>query len=203
MISTAPGALGYRVLALVAQLPGELDAEAIAEQLHPEPRHVGPFTAASYAEHRDRLAAHRAPEARAGRVAKVAGVLHRLQQQGLVERCGGVRVAPWFEAMATRRGDSEALRLADCPDEGEERPTARGYEVHVQVLDRVRACPGSVREARPNGWAGEAYADLAAWGVLVTPTRRTATEAGRAAVGSSGNYSGLLISSNESDGAAP
>lgn len=190
MISTAPGTFARRVLELLVAMPGELDAEGIADLLHPAPRHVGPFTSASYQEHRERLVAHRSAEARAARTAKVSATLHRLQQQGLVARRAGLHVAPWFEEMIERRrklvgvrAELDALSLADQPDEDEERPSARSYEAHVAVLARVRACPGSVRAARPDGWSAQAYADLAAWGVLATPAKRWPTEQGRELVG--------------------
>lgn len=173
-----PGTDIWRVLALVVEEPGALTAEMIADRLYPEPAHVGPFTAASYRAHVEALRAHRAEHAQAARVKAVGVLLHRLQQRGLVERCGGIRVAPWFEETAQRRGEVKALRLA-MPEA--DRRQARELRPHRAVLATVRACPGSVRDvlAEGGGWRREAYADLGDWGVLVTPTRRTATEAGR------------------------
>ena len=183
MISTAPGTLAYRVLSALVAHPGELDAAAIADMVMPEPRHVGPFTAASYVEHLTQLRAWRAREAVEARTAQVGRVLHRLQQQGLVERCRPARVAPWHEGRVARLGEVEALRLAEQVDE-DEAPRSRGYEAHVAVLDRVRSSPGSVRAvvAGRGGWGDEVYADLVSWGVIEAPRRRWPTPKGVALV---------------------
>lgn len=180
-----PNTPAFAVLALIVAEPGALTAEILADRLHPEPRHVGPFDAASWAAHVAALRAHRAEAAVAARTKAVATILHRLQQLGLIERCGGVRVAPWFEAMCERRGETKALRLARPETD---RRHARELAAHRELLAKVRSCPGSVREllAEGGGWRREAYADLGDWGVLVTPTRRTASEAGRALVGGGG-----------------
>jgi len=182
MISVAPGTLARRVLEHVVALPGELGADDLAALLWPEPRHEGPFTRESYAAHLAALRAHRDEDASAARVRRVSGLLHRLQQQGLLERCDGVRVAEWFVTVAHRRGVFEALRLARVePDDEEQR--GRGFEGHVLLLAAVEEAQGmKVREIRRGGWAAECYADLCAWGVLVPPTHRTATEKGRALV---------------------
>lgn len=177
------GSSAWRVLALIVEEPGALTAEMIADRLHPEPRHVGPFTPASYRAHVEALRAHRDEDAQAARVKAVGVLLHRLQGRGLVEKCAGLRVAPWFEAKVEKRGLHKALLLAQ-PIGGPKRDLG----AHRALIELVRASPGSVRAlgAGGGGWRWEAYTDLGEWGVLVTPTRRTATEAGRALVAGSG-----------------
>ncbi len=103
---TRDNAAGLLLARLVAE-PGELTAEALAEVLHPEPRHQGPFTGASYKAHVAALKAHR--DAADKRRAKVSALLHRLQQAGLVEKIQPVRIAPGFERVVAKRGDADEL----------------------------------------------------------------------------------------------
>lgn len=187
-----PGTPAFRALALIVAEPGTLDAAALGDLLWPRPVHRAAFTRETYAAHVAALRAWASDDAQAQREHCAATLLHRLQQRGLVERCGRVRVAPWFEAMIARRealtpsrGEVEALRLArPDPEEDEEQQRESDFEAHRIVLREVRACPATVREvlAEGGGWRRAAYADLGAWGVLITPTRRTATKAGIALV---------------------
>ena len=186
MIVVRPDNAAGRVLALLVQEPGELTAEAIAARLHPEPVHRGPFTPATYRAHLQALREHRAEDRAAERVRKVAGLLHRLQQQGLVERLKPVHVAAAFERTAARRGDAEALHLSQPDDDGEAR--ARDLGAHQAVVALVRSAPTSARLratlAEGGGWRWRVYGELAEWGVLITPARRWPSEKGVALVAS-------------------
>lgn len=189
MIAVRPDNAAGRILALLVQEPGELTAEAIAARLHPEPVHRGPFTASTYRAHLQALREHRAEDRAAERVRRVAGLLHRLQQQGLIERLKPVHVAAAFERTAARRGDAEALRLAQPDDEDGEART-RDLGAHQAVVALVRSAPTSARLratlAEGGGWRWRVYGELAEWGVLITPARRWPSEKGVALVASWG-----------------
>ena len=183
MIAVRPDNDAGRLLARLVAEPGELTAEALAELLHPEPRHQGAFSAATYKVHVAALRAHR--DAADKRRTTVSALLHRLQQAGLVEKLQPVRIAPGFERVAAKRGDADALRLAQPDDEGDE-PRARDFGAHLIVLDLVRSAPGSAALraglAEGGGWRWKVYGELGDWGVLVTPARRWPSAKGIALV---------------------
>ena len=213
MIAVRPDNEAGRLLARLVAEPGELTAEALAELLHPEPRHQGAFSAATYKVHVAALRAHR--DAADKRRTTVSALLHRLQQVGLVEKIRQVHVAPGFERVAAkrtaetlhrlqqlaaversgpaggleqeaaRRGNLDALRLAQ-PDDDADEARARDLSAHLIVLDLVRSAPGSAALraglAEGGGWRWKVYGELGDWGVLVTPARRWPSAKGVALV---------------------
>jgi hypothetical protein len=172
MISVRPGSLGFRVLALIVDYPGELDAQAIADHVFPPPRLAGP---ASYEARRalaDAKATHRAESA-----ARVSRVLGRLQAAGLIERRGPPRVAAWFTRTVDRHGLADALHRAHPAWPGR----VPRLVAHLRVLGEVVKPTGAVKYGA-GGVEAQAYRDLVAWGVVVSPSRRFATPKGVALV---------------------
>ena len=173
----APNSPIHAVLATVVTYPGELDTDAIAAHLWPPPKLTLPLTS------RDAWIARAAAVAEHRRVkaAQVARCLHRLVQAGYVERVGPPRVATWFMARVERWGDVEALARAH-PAWPRPAGDLRG---HVRMLAEVRVGPPTVRAllgSEPSGARKRAYADLVSWGVIVAPSQRWPTEAGRARI---------------------
>ena len=189
MISVAPGTLAHDVLRLVAAHPGELDASTIAERLLPGPPWRPPFPAthaeraASYAawltEERGPLGADgrtRTGGRREAAAARVSRALGRLQERGLIETRGPPILAPWWLAVAQRRGVLPALRSAADVDDGD-------LTSHVAMVAEVEKGPrtaAALLGTSPSGARKRVYADLIAWGVILPPSQRWATEAGLA-----------------------
>jgi len=189
VISVSLGTLAHDVLRLVAAHPGELDAGTIAERLLPAPPWRPPFPAthaeraASYAAW---LTEERGPLSDDGRArrggrreaaaARVSRALGRLQERGLIETRGPPIVAPWWLAVAQRRGVLPALRSAADVEGGD-------LTSHVAMVAEVEKGPRSAAAllgASPSGARKRVYADLIAWGVVLPPSQRWATEAGLA-----------------------
>lgn len=189
MISVTPGTLAHDVLALVAAHPGELDASTIAERLLPAPPWRPPFPAthaeraASYAawltEERGPLSADgrtRVGGRREAAAARVSRALGRLQERGLVETRGPPVVAPWWLAVARRRGVLPALRSAADVDGGD----LAGHVAMVAEVEKGPRSAAALLGPSPSGARKRTYADLVAWGVILPPSQRWATEAGLA-----------------------
>ena len=176
MITPRPDTLPGRVLRLLVAYPGELRAADIAEHLYPRPRRITPYVnAADYRSWQGEVA-----EWHTHHTALVSRAIGRLQEAGLVERLGRVRVAAWFAEDAKTRGVISALDRANPRWPAPSPPlTGAGFLVHL-LIGGVEKSPG---DCVPKSGAGQrTYARLVEWGVLVAPSQRVATEKGRALV---------------------
>ena len=186
MIAVTPMTDAYRVLALIAATPGELDAAAIAARLYPPPPLALPIGshAARSAAYSAWLLSERGPMDAQGKrsggrldaaTAKVSRILGRLQECGLIETRGPPLVAPWLMPILERDGVRKVI--LDAADEDRE-PS----ETHEALVSRCLNSPPDSAAAllgpSPSGNLKRAYADLVMWGVIVPPARRWPTEAG-------------------------
>ena len=146
-----------RALGLVVSQPGRLDAEAIGQLLwKPTIRSTA-----------DVLRVRRAIREQGAEWSKRASdLLHRLQQQGLIERQRGPQIGPGYQP-----GCESGLE-----------------ETQGKLLSLlVRKQPSTMREwvgAAPAGNIQRAVAALAEMDLVVLPSMRWPTEAGRALVAS-------------------
>ena len=144
-----------RALGLVVSRPGRLDAEAIGQLLwKPTIRSTA-----------DVLRVRRAIQQHGAEWSKRASdLLHRLQQQGLIERQRGPQIGPGYQL--------------GCESELEE---TQGKLLSLLV----RKQPSTMREwvgTAPAGNVQRAVAALAELELVVLPSMRWPTEAGRALV---------------------
>ncbi len=182
MIAVRPGKPAYDVLRLIVECPGEHTAGTLADALDPAPRRTVPFTrddppakwAAMVAEH------HRLSHAR------MARLLGKLVEAGLVEKMRPPEASPEFRRNAERFGDDEALRMMHPAFPDRPKDTLAG---HLAMLRRVAGegeeVPGSARDLlgpTPSGAQQRIYRELIEWGVLVAPQQRWATEKGLALI---------------------
>ena len=188
MIRPTPTTPAGRALTLIADNPGELDAEAIAAHLFPAPRFpapVGSFAqrAAAVTAWRAAVLVHRVEAAR-----KAGRLLGRLQEAGLVETRGPVVWAAWFRERVERRGFDAALRSVGLAPVTER--AQADHERHLPAETRPTRVAALLRRAEGGDlstralMAGASGAEWKAWrrvvevGVLVPPMRRVATARG-------------------------
>lgn len=184
MIRPRAGTLPFAVLVAIVEYPGQLDAEDIAADLCPPPRFVPPPASMPVAA---RLRALREHEIRReglhlAATRRVAVAIGRLVEAGLVAPRRGPTLAPEFLACEERRGRLRALEFFALDHGG------KVQDRHLVMVARVvEFCP-TTREAllgkSPGRAEQQAYRDLCAWGALVPPSFRVATEAGVALVAS-------------------
>ena len=186
MIAITPNTDAYRVLALIAATPGELDAATISARLYTAPPMSWPI-----GTHAERCAAYnawllseRGPMGTQGKrsggridaaTAKVSRILGRLQERGLIETRGPPLVAPWLLPSLERDGVQQVL--LDAADE-EREPTATHALLVVRCLREPPESAADLLGAAPSGNVKRAYADLVTWGVIVPPARRWPTVPG-------------------------
>ena len=203
MIRVAPDNDAGRALRLIGELPGEVDAETLGRHMWPLP--PMPTTSwAAYLEWRASVAAVRPrpdivierqkgdwlpPVVRPGRLVTVVGpertaraarLLSRLQERGLVSTAGGPVLAGWAAERASRLGWPRTLAVALHCAIAEVPPA-----VLRLALRMVEDPPGSVADLlgpRPSGRRQDTYRRACAIGVVIPPSRRTLTEAGRVLV---------------------
>lgn len=210
MIATPkPGSDRFRLLALIVAYPGELGTAELAAHLWP-PAKIAPKSL------HDTRCVHcawpppksptgkpwpaeppasmsRAPcmkcaakEAEKAAQAKVSAMLRQLGTKGLICACGPPVLSGWFSGRMRSRGVAEALRRSHPAWPGKVPP----LEQHISMVWRVTEQPPTVADLlgkRPNGAAKQVYRDLCAWGVVVPPSYRWATEAGRELIAKGGS----------------
>jgi hypothetical protein len=178
MIAVRPGRRAYDVLRLIVDSPGEHTAATLVDALDPAPRRTVPFTrddppsrwAAMVAEHR-----------RAS-CARMARLLGKLVEQGLIAKVMPPRLSPEFLAMAAIGGAERALFHAHPAFPARPKDLLHG---HLEMVRQVEELPGSARDllgARPSGARQRVYRELIGWGVVVAPQQRWPTEAGVALI---------------------
>lgn len=167
--------LPSRILGLLADYPGELDAADVARMLMPRaplleaPRNLADL----YARRAARVAEESAL------TLKVSRALGKLTERGLVMARQAPMLAPWFAHDAGVRGVAVALARAHPRWPGEVAPMPGHVAMVREVGEKV---PGSVRALlgeSPSGSRKRVYADLCSWGVVVRPGCRWLTDAGR------------------------
>lgn len=177
MIATPkPGSDRYRLLALIVAYPGELGTAELAAHLWPPQKLPPPV---DLADIRARQKARE--EAQKAAQAKVSAMLRQLGTKGLICACGPPVLSGWFSGRMRSRGVAEALRRSHPAWPGKVPP----LEQHISMVWRVTEQPPTVADLlgkRPNGAVKQVYRDLCAWGVVVPPSYRWATEAGIALI---------------------
>ena len=182
MIAVRPGKPAYDVLRLIVECPGEHTTGTLVAALDPAPRRTVPFTrddpparwAAMVAEH-NRVAG-----------ARMARLVGKLVEAGLVEKLRPPALSPEFRSAVVRYRQEEAL--ARFHPAFPERPKD-GLRAHLELVTRLsrqgEELPGSARDLlgpSPSGALQRVYQDLIAWGVVVAPQQRHPTAAGIALV---------------------
>lgn len=183
MIAVRPGRRAYDVLRLIVECPGEHTTGTLVAALDPAPRRTVPFTrtdpparwAEMVAEH-NRVAG-----------ARMARLVGKLVEAGLVEKLRPPALSPEFQRAADQHGTAEALARFHPAFPARPKDTLRG---HLELVRRVRAgegeeLPGSARDllgAAPSGAQQRIYRELIEWGVLVAPQQRHPTAAGVALI---------------------
>jgi len=186
LIAVTPTTDAYRVLALIAATPGELDASAIAARLYPPPPLALPIGshAARSAAYSAWLLFERGPMDAQGKrsggrldaaTAKVSRILGRLQERGLIETRGPPIIAPWIVSSIERDGIMPVLN--DAADEDRE-PTSTHAGLVMRCMKNPPDSAAGLLGPSPSGHIKRAYADLVTWGVIVPPARRWPTEVG-------------------------
>lgn len=175
MISTRPGSPAFGVLVEIVRRPGELTAADLAERFYPAPRLALPDAslghlarARAYTAWRETVATHRHRALR--RIYRLCGALLR---DGYLEEAPA-QVAPWVVASAERRGWPEVLRSLGLRGRAD-----GGLLSHLlagEALD-IGTASGSTKRQ---------YRALVEAGVVVSPSQRWPTEAGRALVEGAG-----------------
>lgn len=182
MIRPHPTSPAGQILARLVAL-GSATVERLADDLDPRPRLTD--SRAYLAWLRD-LAAWQ--DGRAHRRASVSRWLGRLQEAGYVERQGPPRIADgvpdpmtgeWLQRVRAAARLDDVLADADdyCPG-GAISPLPGA--VALDIVAAIRAGARTMADAVPaNGHAQEVAAELVALDVVVPPSVRRATEAGR------------------------
>lgn len=190
MISIAPGSNGRRVLGLVVDLPGQMDAESIGRLLWPPPIPPAPAlvfsaSAATTAYHawlgsiRGRVNAKEAHAAAMS--ARASGILGRLQEMGLIEKMRPPAFSPWWLTVPTENRGAVVARLFRVAAEEEEDPEVASGHL-LALIAKVEKGPRSVNDllgADPSGAIKGAYAQLISLGIVVPPSYRWPTQQGR------------------------
>lgn len=179
MIAVRPGKRAYDVLRLIVESPGEHTTGTLVDALDPAPRRTVPFTkddppwvwAAMVAEH-NRVAC-----------AKMARLVGKLVEAGLVEKLRPPALSPEFQRAVAAEIDDDALARFHPAFPARPKDDLRG---HRRLIERVgEEVPGSARDllgAAPSGAVQRVYRELIEWGVLVAPQQRHATPAGVALI---------------------
>ena len=170
MISTRPGSPGHRVLVALVAL-GDCTADDLAGRLVVLP----PLTPEEARSPRRLDLLRERQRQRSEERARISRVLGRLQEQGLVAARSPARVSGEWMAQAAKRGPVGALRCMSCWRVREDRAAP-----YLALISRVETQPGCVGAL--SGQDGERYRQLVAWDVIVAPSLRRATAAGRALV---------------------
>lgn len=182
-LAVRPGRLAYEVLRLIVECPGEHTTGTLIAALDPAPRRTVPFTrddpparwAAMVAEH-NRIAG-----------AKMARMVGKLVEAGLVEKLRPPALSPEFQRAVAQHGAAEALARFHPAFPARPKDPLRG---HLELVRRVRAgegeeIPGSARDllgVSPSGAQQRIYRELIEWGVLVAPQQRHPTAKGIALI---------------------
>lgn len=172
--------LAGRVLALLSDYDAELRAEDIARHLWPPPRMTAP-PVGSWDSRRAAFAAMEAAKVahRDATTARASKAIRRLQGLGYVEDCGAPSLAGWYVEVEAARGPALAMAFAVLGSAVKVKPAHRALVAELRVgrgVPHVREWLGVGRQRR------EAYRDLTGIGVIVMPTQRRLTDAGRAVV---------------------
>jgi hypothetical protein len=203
MITIRPDTEAGTVLALIVQSPGELDADAIGHILWPAPKRQGPplfWPGGSRAGevYKAWLASiqgqrQQSEHWRSRKAEKASRFIGRLQEAGLVEPMRPPALSEWWLNLVVDMGKEAALgRLAAleraCADDVETSEAEETQEVkerHEQLLAliaKVEKGPRSTSDllgASPSGAQKLAYKRLVMLGILVPPSYRWPTKAGR------------------------
>ena len=177
MIRVAADNTAGRALALLSVYPGQLDAPALGLLLRPMPRRRSPF--ASWGDRclwRESCEIHRQESA-----ADASRILEQLRRRKLVEARGVPRLSPEFRAKAADRGVRLALEFAAAGVSPRVKIRRRHLSL-VALADGTGSLPPYETIAGMGRQMSEAYRELVAIDVLVPPSRRSLTEAGRALV---------------------
>lgn len=150
MIAVKPGTDAWSLLALVVAQPGQLDAEALGQALW-KPK----VTGSNYLEVRRAIQQHGKEWSK-----KASTLLHRLQQQGLIERCRPPLPGPAYGVQG-----GEGL--------GELASGLLGSLVR-NPPQTMQAWVGSA----PSGNVQRAIAELVEAALVVLPSQRWPTQAG-------------------------
>ena len=185
VIRVAPTTPAGQVLACLVAL-GDVTAERIADDLYPRPRLTDSRKYPAWLRELATWLAGR-PE----RVARVSRLLGRLQSARLVERQGPPRIAlgvpdpmsaAWLQRVRAAARLDDVLADADDYFPGGASAPFPGA-VALDIVARIRAGARTVGEAVPDdGHAWRVYGELVALDVVIPPSVRRATEAGRAVV---------------------
>jgi hypothetical protein len=204
---TKPSEDMLRVLRLVVDHPGEMDAESIGVLLWPPQvpaapplKWNGPVAATSAYQawlsglrgRESSRKAHRTAMAR-----KASRLLGRLQELALVEPLRPPRLSAWWEDFTQSRGRRSALAALETAeeeswfDEATDREDEAAYDAHIgrllTLIAEVEKLPQSVKALMGEG-GGEgganrrAYERLVELGVIVPPSYRWPTPAGIAKI---------------------
>lgn len=177
MISVRPDNTAGRALALLSVYPAQLDAPALGLLLRPMPRRRSPF--ASWGDRclwRESCEVHRQESA-----ADASRILEQLRRRKLVEARGAPRLSPEFIARAAGRGTRLALEFFAA---GTGVKIRKRHVALVALADGTGSFPPYETIADMGRQMSEAYRELVAIDVLVPPSRRSLTDAGRALVAS-------------------
>jgi len=173
VIAVRPGTDAWRVLACLVADEDGLTVEQIAAHVYPPLRWTEPFRGA--ADYKARIAARAAHEA--GARARVSRLLSRLQERGLVETRGAPRVAEWVQERLHGGADLASLVRRAHPLWPGKVPSVAA---HVKLMERIMGGDFPTAKALLKGDSSQESicADLAAWGLIVAPSRRRPTEKG-------------------------
>lgn len=169
----------WGVLVLVVDNPGQLSAKEIGRRLY-RPTITGSANV---------LAVRRAiMEDGSAWTTRVGGMLHRLQQQGLVE---GVRPPQVAEDWIAQVSDDPAAAIKLAADSEEEQMldpkkirAHRRLRTHL-LVSLVRCKPPTIEGwvgTAPTGTVQRAVAELVEWGIVIPPYHRWPTLEGTALV---------------------
>ena len=183
MIAVRPGRPAYDVLRLIVECPGEHTTGTLVDALDPAPRRTVAFTRADPPSRWAQMVAEHNRVAGA----KMARLVGKLVEVGLVEKLRPPALGPEFQRAADQHGVAEALARFHPAFPARPKDTLRG---HLELVRRVRAAqgeelPGSARDLlgpSPSGALQRVYRELIERGVLIAPQQRHPTAAGIALV---------------------
>ena len=191
-----PGTLRWRILAWLCRNDSGTAGE-LADAVNPPPRFPGPVRDGEDYRNRQRVRAeHRATSRDA-----VRRELSALQRRGLLETSGPVRLEDWALKAWREQGAPSVLRHvwdtgltgehfdgdADPDDmQGEESPgsdlglaSRLIQELAAKPMTRAALCRAVTGKRKESGAFERAYARLADRGILVPPSLRRPSDAGR------------------------